>query len=91
MSASRIITREELDRLLWGAADILRGTTDAADFKNHILSLLFLKRLNDVFLERRQEIIDEYVKSGKSEEQAVEFAEDPDEYGRGSYYIPPKA
>jgi len=91
MSAPRIITREELDRLLWGAADILRGTTDAADFKNHILSLLFLKRLNDVFLERRQEIIDEYVKSGKSEEQAVEFAEDPDEYGRGSYYIPPKA
>jgi len=91
MPSSRIITREELDRLLWGAADILRGTTDAADFKNHILSLLFLKRLNDVFLERRQEIIDEYTKSGKSEKKAVEFAEDPDEYGRGSYYIPPKA
>ncbi|QDT29883.1 putative type I restriction enzymeP M protein [Gimesia panareensis] len=91
MSAPKIITREELDRLLWGAADILRGTTDAADFKNHILSLLFLKRLNDVFLERRQEIIDEYVKSGKPEDQATEFAEDPDEYGRGSYYIPLKA
>lgn len=91
MSAPRIITREDLDRLLWGAADILRGTTDAADFKNHILSLLFLKRLNDVFLERRQEIIDEYVKAGKPEKKAIEFAEDPDEYGRGSYYIPPKA
>jgi type I restriction-modification system DNA methylase subunit len=36
----RIINRDQLDRMLWGAADILRGTTDAADFKNHILSLL---------------------------------------------------
>lgn len=91
MPAPRIITREELDRLLWGAADILRGTTDAADFKNHILSLLFLKRLNDVFLERRREIIDEYLRAGKTEAQATKFAEDPDEYGRGSYFIPPKA
>lgn len=91
MPAPKIITREELDRLLWGAADILRGTTDAADFKNHILSLLFLKRLNDVFLERRQEIINEYLKAGKTEKQSAEFAEDPDEYGRGSYYIPAKA
>ena len=54
MQTPRIITRDELDRMLWGAADILRGTTDAADFKNHILSLLFLKRLSDVFEERRR-------------------------------------
>ena len=49
----RILTREELDRMLWGAADILRGTTDAADFKNHILSLLFLKRLELCLLQVR--------------------------------------
>lgn len=54
--SNRIITRDELDRMLWGAVDILLGTTDAADFKNHILSLLFLKRLNDVFDERRETI-----------------------------------
>jgi type I restriction enzyme M protein len=87
----RIITRDELDRMLWGAADILRGTTDAADFKNHILSLLFLKRLSDVFDERREEIIHEYLNAGKSREQAEEFTEDPDEYSRGSYYVPKPA
>jgi len=87
----RIVTRDELDRMLWGAADILRGTTDAADFKNHILSLLFLKRLSDVFEERREEIIHEYVGAGKSKKQAAKFAEDPDEYGQGSYYVPPEA
>jgi len=84
----RIVTREELNRMLWGAADILRGTVDAGDFKNHILALMFLKRLSDVFKERRQEIIDEWMKSGKSRKEAEKIAEDPDEYTRGSYYIP---
>ena len=88
---SRIITRDELDGMLWGAADILRGTTDAADFKNHILSLLFLKRLGDVFDERREEIIHEYLSAGKSKKVAEQAAEDPDEYGGGSYYIPKQA
>jgi len=85
---TRIVTREELNRSLWGAADILRGTVDAGDFKNHILALMFLKRLSDVFKERRQEIIDEWLQSGKSREQAEQIAEDPDEYTSGSYYIP---
>ena len=91
MQTPRIITRDELDRLLWGAADILRGTTDAADFKNHILSLLFLKRLSDVFEERREEIIHEYMNDGKTREEAEGFTEDPDEYGSGSYYVPEQA
>lgn len=91
MQTPRIITRDELDRMLWGAADILRGTTDAADFKNHILSLLFLKRLSDVFEERREEIIHEYTNDGKTREEAEGFTGDPDEYGSGSYYVPEKA
>jgi type I restriction enzyme M protein len=89
--SDRIITRDELDRLLWGAADILRGTTDAADFKNHILSLLFLKRLSDVFEERREQIIQFYLNKKKTQAQAEAAADDPDEYGEGSYYVPKKA
>jgi len=84
----RIMTREELNRRLWQAADILRGTVDAGDFKNHILALLFLKRLSDVFYERRQEIIDEWLRQGKTRQQAEVIADDPDEYGGGSYYVP---
>lgn len=89
--SDRIITRDELDRLLWGAADILRGTTDAADFKNHILSLLFLKRLSDVFEERREEIIQFYLNKKKTPAQAEAAADDPDEYSEGSYFLPKKA
>ena len=87
----RIVTREELDSHLWAAADILRGTTDAGDFKNHILNLLYLKRLNDVFEERRKQIIEEFMAEGKSLEEATEYAEDPDEYTEGSYFIPPES
>lgn len=89
--SNEIITRQRLDSLLWDAADILRGTTDAADFKNHILNLLFMKRLNDVFEERREEIIASYLKDGVSQAEAEEYAEDADEYGDGAYYVPQDA
>lgn len=90
--SDRIITRDELNSHLWGAADILRGTADASEFKNHIFGLLFLKRLSDVFEERRQEIIEHYVKKKMSQAKAEEIADsDPDEYGDGSFFLPEHA
>jgi type I restriction enzyme M protein len=87
-SKTVVITRDELNQRLWAAADILRGSIDAADFKNHILSLMFLKRLSDVFEERRAAIIDEWLAAGKSRDEAEQIANDPDEYTSGSYFIP---
>jgi type I restriction enzyme M protein len=84
----RIVTRDELDRHLWGAADLLRGNTDAGDFKNYIFDLVFLKRLNDVFAERREEVIATAIKDGMSAKEAEEVADDPDEYGDGAYFVP---
>lgn len=84
----RLLTREELNSRLWKAADILRGTADAGDYKNHILALMFLKRLSDVFDERREEIIQEWISKKRSRKEAEELAADPDEYGDGSFFIP---
>ncbi len=51
-----MLTREALERHLWSAADILRGSIDSSDYKNYILGLLFLKRLSDRF-EEESEIV----------------------------------
>ena len=38
---------------LWAAADKLRGTVDAAEYKHVVLGLLFLKYVSDAFESRR--------------------------------------
>ena len=43
------LSQQELQSKLWQAADILRGQIDAADYKNYIFAVLFLKRLSDRF------------------------------------------
>ena len=54
------LATQELESKLWQAADILRGQIDAADYKNYIFSILFLKRLSDRF----DEEVENAVKDG---------------------------
>ena len=44
---------------LWGACDKLRGTVEPAEYKHVVLSLIFLKFVNDKFDARRAELISE--------------------------------
>ncbi len=53
------INLETLKAHLWKSADILRGHIDAADYKNYIFGLLFLKRISDVFDEEVEKIVRE--------------------------------
>ena len=55
------LTSQELQSKLWQAADILRGQIDAADYKNYIFSILFLKRLSDRFDEEVEAAVAEGV------------------------------
>ena len=45
------ITFEFLKAHSWAAADILRGSLDPAVYRQPIMTLLFIKRLNDTFEE----------------------------------------
>jgi type I restriction-modification system DNA methylase subunit len=45
------ITFEFLKSHLWSGADILRGSLDASEYRQPVMTLLFLKRLNDTFEE----------------------------------------
>lgn len=71
------LTQKELERHLWGAADILRGTVDAGDYKQYIFGLLFYKRLCDVWAEEYEALLEE---TGDKAEAA-----DPDEH---RFHIP---
>lgn len=52
-----ILSQEKLEKHLWAASNILRGSVDAVEYKNYIFGLLFLKRLNDVFEEEVEKLV----------------------------------
>ena len=53
------MTQKQLEDYLWGAANILRGMIDAADFKQYIFPLLFFKRISDLWDEEYQLALEE--------------------------------
>jgi len=62
------ITFEFLKSHLWSAADILRGSLDPSEYRQPVMTLLFLKRLNDTFEENAEKLI----KQGKTQKEAWE-------------------
>jgi type I restriction enzyme M protein len=61
------MTQKELEKYLWGAATLLRGTIDAGDYKQYIFPLLFFKRICDVYDE-------EFEKALKESDGDMEYA-----------------
>ena len=51
---------QELEKKLWTAADKLRSTLDAAQYKHAVLGLLFVKYVSDAFDIRRQELVAQF-------------------------------
>src|SRR5437762_1593299 len=65
---------------LWQAADKLRGTVDAAEYKHVVLGLLFLKYISDSFESRRAKLKEELAAEGISGEHLEQPLENRDEY-----------
>jgi len=85
-------TMKELKDTLWKAADKLRGSMDASQYKDIILGLVFLKYVSDAFEERRAQIATELEADGLGEEQIAQLIDDVDEYtGHGVFWVPENA
>lgn len=67
---------------LWKAADALRGSMDAAEYKHVVLGLLFLKYISDAFDEQHALLEADRVNGAD--------AEDPDEYRAVNTFWVPK-
>ena len=57
---------EFLKKHLWGAADDLRGSLDPSEYRQPIMTVLFLKRLNDVFVENAEKFTTLHPRCGTS-------------------------
>lgn len=84
-------TRKELKDTLWKAADKLRGSMSAAQYKDVVLGLIFLKYVSDAFNERREQITEELRADGYDDEAIAETLEDRDEYASGAFWVDPDA
>lgn len=70
------------EKEIWDAACVLRGNLDAADYKNVVLGLIFLKYLSDRFEQRYQQLV----------EEGDGFEEDRDFYEEERvFYVPAEA
>jgi len=72
------------EKELWSAADTLRGSMDAAEYKHVVLGLIFLKYISDAFEETHARL--------EAERDQGADPEDPDEYrALNIFWVPPVA
>lgn len=54
------ISIDDLEKYLWGSAELLRTNIDAGAYKQYIFPLLFLKRMSDIYDEETEKAIEEF-------------------------------
>ena len=64
------ITQEDINRTVWKACDTFRGVIDPSQYKDYILTMLFLKYVSDVYKSK----FDDYLKKYEGDKERAERA-----------------
>ena len=54
------ITQDDINRTVWNACDTFRGVIDPSQYKDYILTMLFLKYVSDVYKSKFQDYVKKY-------------------------------
>jgi type I restriction enzyme M protein len=54
------ISQDEINNIVWKACDTFRGAVDPSEYKNYILTMLFLKYLSDLWKDKKREYEEKY-------------------------------
>lgn len=57
---SEIVKEQDINKTVWKACDTFRGIIDPSQYKDYILTMLFLKYVSDVNKEKRKEYLAKY-------------------------------
>ena len=74
-------SQQEINNTVWKACDTFRGAIDPSEYKNYILTMLFVKYLSDLAKDKREE----YTRQYKGDVQRVERA-----MSRERFVVPPE-
>lgn len=67
---SEKVTKDQINSVLWQAADTFRGKVDSSTYKDYILTMLFIKYLSDAYKEH----LEEYTKRYDGDDQRIQRA-----------------
>lgn len=70
---SKQITKNEINQLVWKACDTFRGLIDPSQYKDYILTMLFIKYVSDVNKEKKEQYLLKYGGDVERTERAMKM------------------
>lgn len=75
------LSKEDLGNIIWQACDTFRGAVDPAEYKNYILTMLFIKYMSDLWKDKKESFGKKYGGNPERVERAM---------SRERFVVPPE-